>query len=567
MLNYISLYPNKYEEEFNMDFIRGKQDKSIVDYIITDMMELAVIENIDMLSYEVIENQDEVDINNHLININYKKKDLDSIEIPKYKYILKGNYGEVKFKFRVHTNLNEKVIVKRILFPIEDIDGTFLNNGKTQRAIWQLVDKSTYSQRGKIASKSRMPIIIYKNSKRITQDINGDEFVLTSYSYASVVASRRRVGSKKKTKFINPLMIYIAKMGYRKTKQFFGMSGIVEIQRDYTEDDEASNYIFPLNDLVILADRYLFDKYEMIQSYVCMLVNLSSKDFPVTLSCLEDREYWTCRIGLIGSVKNKNLLSFKEKGITSIYMIERLLKKVTSDILLLPDIYKNNIYYFIYWMITNYDSIHEKNNMDMKNKRVRKNEVIVESSLGKKISENINKLIERKSKSRLNTMDTLLELFNFPSDIIVSNMRNLNDLIKGDDLSNDMNFISDLSYSSKGPESLGEDNSNIIAAKYRDLDPSMAGVIDLFNTSNSDCGTSGSFVPYVQTYHNNQFFSPEMEDYTARYNFEKALVEEEGMDRCVDVSSLDAYIEDITNKAEFAKDLKYEPIEIIEKEE
>lgn len=566
MLNYIGMYPNKYEKDYNMDFIRGVQEKSIVDYIITDMQELAVIENIDLLEYEVVENQDEVDINNHLININYKKKDLDSIQIPKYKYILKSNVGEVKFKFRVHTNLHEKIIVKRILFPIEDIDGTFLNNGKKQRAIWQLVDKSTYSQRGKTAAKSRMPITVYKNKKRITQDIHGDEFVLSSYSYASVLSSKRRGAKKVRTKFINPLIIYIAKMGYRKTKRFFGMEGIVEIQRDYTDDDKASNYIFPLNDLFILVDRYLFDKYDMIRSYVCMLVNIASKDFPVTLSNLEDREYWICRIGLIGSVKNKNLFSFKEKGTTSIYMFERLLKEVTKDILLLPDIYKSNSYYLLYWMIINYESNHEKNNLDMKNKRVRKNEYIVESSLGKKISENINKLIERKSKSRLNTMDTLLELFNFPSDIIVSNMRNLNDLIKSDDLCNDMNFISDLSYSSKGPESLGEDNSNIIAAKYRDLDPSMVGVIDLFNTSNSDCGTSGSFVPYVETYRN-QFFTSEMEDYSGRYLFDKALVEEEGMKLNVDVSSLDAYIDDITKKAEFEKDLKYEPIEIIEKEE
>ena len=48
-------------------------------------------------------------------------------------------------------------------------------------------------------------------------------------------------------------------------------------------------------------------------------------------------------------------------------------------------------------------------------------------------------------------MDTLLELFNFGSDIIISGMRNLNDLIKTDDIVNDNDFILDLAYSSKGP--------------------------------------------------------------------------------------------------------------------
>ena len=114
-------------------------------------------------------------------------------------------------------------------------------------------------------------------------------------------------------------------------------------------------------------------------------------------------------------------------------------------------IYKSNIYYLIYWMMISFDELRTKSNIDMANKRIRKNEYIVNSSLGKKVNENINRLIEKRGKSRLNSMDTLLELFNFGSDIIVSGMRNLNDLIKTDDIVNDNDFILDLAYSSKGP--------------------------------------------------------------------------------------------------------------------
>ena len=87
-----------------------------------------------------------------------------------------------------------------------------------------------------------------------------------------------------------------------------------------------------------------------------------------------------------------------------------------------------------------FDELRTKSNIDMANKRIRKNEYIVNSSLGKKINENINRLIEKRGKSRLNSMDTLLELFNFGSDIIISGMRNLNDLIKTDDIVNDNDF-------------------------------------------------------------------------------------------------------------------------------
>ena len=106
-------------------------------------------------------------------------------------------------------------------------------------------------------------------------------------------------------------------------------------------------------------------------------------------------------------------------------------------------------------MITNFDELKQRVNIDMANKRIRKNEVIVTSTLGKKISENIHKLIERKSKSKMNTMDTLLELFNFNSDIIVSGMRNMNDIIKSDDSSNDMMFMNLWSYTAKGSNSIG----------------------------------------------------------------------------------------------------------------
>jgi hypothetical protein len=324
------------------------------------------------------------------------------------------------------------------------------------KAIWQLVDESTYSQRGKNTLKSRMPVIIYQNKKRPLVDVFGDEHILPSYSYALNGKQRRGAGGKAakkpRAKFINPIMIYSAKMGFNNTKEFFGMDGIVYIEPTYTEEESDSMYIFPLDGIFVKVHKDLFDKYDLVKAFVCMTCNLRSpREFPVTMNNLEDRTYWRCRIGTVGATKNKNLMSFYEKGTTNIYMIERLLNLVTQKTLRLPEYYKQNVYYLLYWMITNFDDLRRYSNTDMRSKRIRRKEYIVNSSLGRKLSENINKLIERKSKSKMNNMDTLLELFNFGSDIIVAGMRNLNDLIKTDDIVNDMDFIQDLSFSSKGP--------------------------------------------------------------------------------------------------------------------
>lgn len=568
MLEYISLYPNPHADEFNMDFITNKADLPMEEFIIMAMKELERIENIEIMEIKVVKDQDEVDINYHSVNINYKKKDLDSIQIPKYKNIYDSRYGEVRFKIKITTNLNERIIEKRILMPLTDSTGLYLNNGKHMKAIKQLVDASIYSQRGKITLKSKMPIIIYCNKNRPVSDIHGDEYLAPSYSYACEPAKskgRRGITGKRKVKFINPLMIYSAKMGLMKTIRFFGMDKIISIVGDYSEEDTENNLIFPVNDIFVVVNKYLFEKYEMVRGMVCMLTGLKSKSYPVTMKNLEDKTYWICRVGFVGSAKNTDLSSFYEKGLTQICIIEQTVR-LKNNRLRLPEIYDSNFYYILYWMLTNFDTLKARNNIDMKNKRVRVNEYIVDSSLGKKINENINKFIETKSKSRMNTIDTILELFNFSSDIIVSNMRNLNDLLKSDELVNDLTFLQDISYSAKGPNSLGEGSPNAIADKYRYLHESMVGVIDLFATSNSNYGLSGYFSPFVETY-NGFYFTPESEPCDARYKFDKALHDDEGIEVEYDTSTEDKYFADMLEKGYYDDDFKYEPLVIVEKEE
>ena len=560
MLNYIALYPNQYEDMMNPDIILGAQDTPIEDFIIMAMQEFEAIDNIKIEDIKIVRDQDDIDINRHTININYKKKNIDEISIPKYKYIADSRYGEIIFTIRVTTNLNERVIEKRILYPIE-YNGFYYNNGKRMKAIWQLVDGSTYAQRGKNTLKSRMPIIIYQNRKRVITDINDMSYIACSYSYA-LNSKSKKPGAKAKVKFINPIMIYSAKMGYTNTIDFFGMKDIVWLVPK-VKNDEDEFYYFPLDDIFIKVRKHHFEKYELVRSFVCMTYNLHSADFPVTIKNMDDKEYWICRIGTVGAAKNKNLSTFREKGITTVFMIERLLDATTIKNLRLPMYYKHNIYYLIYWMMISFDELRTKSNIDMANKRIRKNEYIVNSSLGKKINENINRLIEKRGKSRLNSMDTLLELFNFGSDIIISGMRNLNDLIKTDDIVNDNDFILDIAFSSKGPQSLGDGNNKKIATKYRYLHPSMAGILDLNTSSNSDIGLSGSFTPFAKLY-DKYYFTPEREPCQARYRFEKEI-DNEGF-RKLNASSFEDYIKKLEKHDKFEDLLKYEPIRIVEKE-
>lgn len=577
MLNTIHLYPNAEEENFNVSFLTSANDISIEDLVVMNMKEFEVIQNITILGYYLETDPEKIDINEHTININYKRKS-DRLDIPKYKYLNPDRVAEMVFTIEIKTNVNQKIITKKILIPVE-YNGFYYIGNKKWKTEWQLCDASTYNQRGKITLKSRMPIIIYQTKHRPIMDLEGMIHDTRTYSYA--LNSKSRFNSAKpKPKFINPMMIYSAKMGLEEAIVYMGAGPDISIlsrsKAEYKEYDNLDEfYYFNINEVVFRVDKYMMDTNKHIASIVGMLKSLESNEFPVSYALLsnfeEEKQYWRCRIGYVGAAKSKNLLSFLEKGNTTIKMFERLLDNVTQMNLRLEEPYKRDIYALMKWMLYEFDNLKTRNNMDLNNKRIRKAEYIVQPTLGKKIAENIIKIIEKSGKSSQNIIDTLLEGFNFPSDIIISGMRSNGYLIKSDELVNDFTALSDLYYSSKGPNSLGENSSKMISQKYRNIHPSFMGSIDINVSSNSDVGMSGAFTPFVKLY-NNFYFTPEGEPDQEMYMLAKdhdAHYKEIGYDKMqtpedVNFDNYDEYLEYLKNKAR-PKRLDPEVIKIVEK--
>lgn len=577
MLNTIHLYPNAEEENFNVSFLTSANDISIEDLVVMNMKEFEVIQNITILGYYLETDPEKIDINEHTININYKRKS-DKLDIPKYKYLNPDRVAEMVFTIEIKTNVNQKIITKKILIPVE-YNGFYYIGNKKWKTEWQLCDASTYNQRGKITLKSRMPIIIYQTKHRPIMDLEGMIHDTRTYSYA--LNSKSRFNSAKpKPKFINPMMIYSAKMGLEEAIVYMGAGPDISIlsrsKAEYKEYDNLDEfYYFNINEVVFRVDKYMMDTNKHIASVVGMLKSLESNEFPVSYALLsnfeEEKQYWRCRIGYVGAAKSKNLLSFLEKGNTTIKMFERLLDNVTQMNLRLEEPYKRDIYALMKWMLYEFDNLKTRNNMDLNNKRIRKAEYIVQPTLGKKIAENIIKIIEKSGKSSQNIIDTLLEGFNFPSDIIISGMRSNGYLIKSDELVNDFTALSDLYYSSKGPNSLGENSSKMISQKYRNIHPSFMGSIDINVSSNSDVGMSGAFTPFVKLY-NNFYFTPEGEPDQEMYMLAKdhdAHYKEIGYDKMqtpedVSFDNYDEYLEYLKNKAR-PKRLDPEVIKIVEK--
>ncbi len=584
MLDYIHEIKNPYEDQYNLDLLTGSMDYTMEELVMLTMKEAEAIGNITIEEVTTTYDMDEIDINEHKVNINFKKK--KAAEIPKNKYIQTGQYAEMAFKIRIKTNLNEKTIIKKILIPVK-VDGFFLVNGKKAKAVWQICEASVYTQRNKITLKSRMPIVVYKTPQHYMTSTTDVQYDFSPYSYAMDIKSRRHkvASSKNKNRWINPMMIFSAKMGLNQAIKFMGVSDAVDIVESYKEHDTIYFEFFKVNDVYIKVDRAILEENLLVRSIVGMIYYLASTDHPLTWDNIDDRDYWICRIGYVGAV-DKNLEKYREKGKTTMLMIERPLDEITKLNLRVPPAHKYSMYTILRWMIYEFDNLKVKVNIDMNNKRIRRNEAIVKATLGRKLSENINKVISKKSSSRENNMDTLLEIFCFPSSIIINGMNNLNDIIKPDDLVNDLTILQDMAVTMKGPESLGETQSKNVKTTMRDLHPSMLGILDLNCTSNSDVGMSGSLTPFVKLY-DRFFFSPNPEPDSTMYETVKfikdnsqASINHEGdtitiVDKNGEVVYHDVSPLVVSNKYDFNESLeKYnglfnidnEPILIVEKE-
>ena len=121
-----------------------------------------------------------------------------------------------------------------------------------------------------------------------------------------------------------------------------------------------------------------------------------------------------------------------------------------------------------------FDDLRKKDNMDLKNKRLRCNEYIA-AMLTRVLGERVNRIISLGSKA---TLKDIKEIFKFPGDIIITQLHK-SGLLRFDDRINDMDFFAKLKITMKGPNAMGGTSGETISAQFRDIDPSYLGRIDL----------------------------------------------------------------------------------------
>ena len=471
MRKFISMYENPNVGRINYGIINREHDAPLVDHVVDVCKSLSVVEQIDYIDHEFITDEKEIDINYYYKSRKSKKKK----EKERYMLIHDSRCGELRVRFRLSCQGQEKVLEKRFLIPLKDSNGYFTIKGNRYFLIYQLVDSSTYSKGQTLTLKSLMPVKVTSVKDEI-KDTDGNFH--TGFKYTILIF----------TKSINILYFYFAQLGVKATFNYFNVGEVMDIvDKEY---DKENNYYFLINSKMYLqVNRRFFDDYEYVRSMVTCTLDIFTNR--LTFEDLNDNDFWIERLGALSATK---AYAFREKGLNSLTHFERMLDETTKKVLKVHPQNRDSMYSIVRWLVQNFNELRRKDDMDLKNKRLRCNEYIA-SLLTQEFSNRINRVITQGKKVKMRSIE---DVFKMSGDVILQKLHR-SGLLRFDDRVNDMDAFSKLKITQKGPNSLGNKNSRSMSAKHRGIHPSHLGRLDINVCGTSDPGSSGVLTFFVET--------------------------------------------------------------------
>ncbi len=477
-------YVSHFEDELNLPLLNKSNDRPLVDYIIDAWKSLEVVDSIKCVDFMYTDKESNIDINKHIYKRDKTKKKKDRYD---YKFISDNRCGKLTVKLEisipeVNPDTGENYIhthkmTKSMLIPLQDEDGYYFIKGKKYYIIYQMLEKSTYTSASTLTLKSLMPVAVKRNVIEVSEstrnnitdeklkqsgfkatDTEGKTYMLPVYY---VLMFKKEV----------PIILFYLSHGLSYTLTFLGVHNVMSFIPEIPSVLDPDMIYFQLSSkCYIEVNRELFNKYPYIQSIVGGFLTVCTNR--VTIDQLDDSEIW------IRKISNPNNY---EKGLGILKFFNRLIDETTKSTVLIHPYHKDNIYTMLRWMMQEFNELRLKDNLDLKNKRLRCNEYIA-SLLTAEFSKRLNRILSKRDKA---TYESYKELFKFPGDILIQKCHS-SGILRFDDSVNDMNFFSKTKYTTKGPHSLGNKNSNNVGIKYRSLHPSFLGYIDILVCGNSD---------------------------------------------------------------------------------
>ena len=497
---------NKNAAKVNEDLIYGIRKAEKLEEYIIKALKLFENEHVQIVDYDLITDESKFETNK--INVKYikdkKSRKYDKrLPINDSRYdLLRVHYvisGKNKTKGSDPVEYVEKKDFYQDLLLFKRIKNYYyLINGTKSYPLYQMVDNLTYTTKDYLILKTLSSSITLKGSNTEgLVSVTGEKYYVPGHLMCFFRA-----------KFC-PILMYLATMGYENTLKYMEMSDIVRVE-SFRKYDIEKEYCFPSEGgLYVKVLNYFFDNDLFTQSIVYNFVNITEEC--TNMDDLNDINFWVCLLGsTMTNVKFERDEKIFKKGKSTIQSFSQVLDEITKEVIRLKDYNKASPYALLRWMMRNYNSLKAKDNMDLKNKRIRMSEYL-SGYVIRRIAPRVYKFNSICSKDV--TIQDVENLISMPQDFIIKTVQSSKkSLLRYDSSVNDQDLFTALKYTIKGLGAIGENSSNTVNIKYRGVHVSHLGRIDLNSSSNSDPGMSGIIVPFAKMYgKNNTFFGNEDE--------------------------------------------------------
>ena len=396
MLKYLKEYSSEFERDLNIPLMRKEADRPLVEYVLDSWKSLQIVEGIKFIDYTYTEKESEIDINRYIYKREKGKKRNEKYD---YKMIDDNRVGLLTVRMEISSVEKDfktgevkkvvKPIKKSMLIPLQDEEGRFYIKGKHYHLIHQMVEKSTYTSANSVILKSLMPFAIRRQTIKI-EDMKENEYILPVYT---IDLFHKDI----------PVMLIYASRGLNFALQYALEAYpyvAVDFVTKWNEEDKKHLYFQISTKLFLKVNKKLFDEFPYVQSVVGGILFISSNR--LTIEKIDDPKIW------IKKLSNNNI----EKGYNLLDSLKRLLDETTKKILRVDISNKLDVLSVIRWMTQEFNELRMKDNMDLKNKRLRCNEYIA-SLLTQEFSIKLNRILSMGSKA---TIDNYREMFRFPGD-------------------------------------------------------------------------------------------------------------------------------------------------------
>lgn len=503
---FVAGYENPNIKHFNMSLINREQDEDLKDQLIDVFKSLDVIDYIKFISCEYVEDAREIDMSvysQYDRDKRYNKTDGKEEEERTIK-LHESKVGELRVKFQLTCKSETKVIEKRYLIPLIDEYGYYLLNGKRFFLIYQLVDSSTYVRGQSVVLKSSiLPVSVNREYVDI-KDVPGNIYSVTKFTVTT------------SSQTVDMMYYYFAKFGVTYTLLYMGVNQIMSIVDAYNVHDEENLYFSIRANMLLRVNKEFFEKFEWVQQITASI--LATMNNRTNKHDLENLTYWIERLGSLRT--GAKVYNYYEKGKESQMSFERLIDLGTRKKFKLSVVNKDDTYTILRWMMQNYESLRKKDDMNLNNKRLRSNEFIA-GFLTAEFSKRAHRIIKNSNRITMRRVESLLAM---NGDIIISKLHR-SGLFRSNEAVDDMDFFTKLSFTSKGPNALGNNNGgNTMAVRYRGIDTSYISNIDIMVCGSSDPGASGVLTPFAKIENLNFNNTPEPQD--GIFEFQQALMEQ-----------------------------------------